>query len=162
MPVGAVFEEQLGLGMIASVAQGAGHEVRVVPFNDSGSRGRIAREIAHDSPDVVGLSMQFQHRSHEFLSLARLLRREGFRGHVTAGGQFPTLAFSEGGCRGDGGASAVLRDGGKTIGEVLGKPPRRRTPTTPAWPSLPGPGGLPPNPPRGVCPSTTSHPPSVP
>ena len=156
--VGADFEENLGLGMIAAVAQGAGHEVRVVPFNDSGSRGRIAREIAHDSPDVVGLSMQFQHRSHEFLSLARLLRREGFRGHVTAGGQFPTLAFSEVLGRGHGVDSVVLHDGEETFVELLEKLERREPLDSVRGLALAAPEGVRKNPGRGLGTSLDSLP----
>ena len=109
--IGADFEENLGLGMIAAVAEKAGHDVRVVPFNDAGTRKRIADQIVSTRPDVVGLSMQFQHRSHEFLSLARMLRQRGYTGHVTAGGQFPTLAFNEVLGRGHGVDSVVLHDG---------------------------------------------------
>lgn len=117
--IGADFEENLGLGMIAAVAEKAGHDVRVVPFNDAGTRKRIADQIVSTRPDVVGLSMQFQHRSHEFLSLARMLRQRGYTGHVTAGGQFPTLAFNEVLGRGHGVDSVVLHDGEETFVELL-------------------------------------------
>jgi radical SAM superfamily enzyme YgiQ (UPF0313 family) len=93
--VGADFEENLGLGMIAAVAEAAGHDVRIVAFNEPARLERVVADVLDTSPDVVGLSMQFQHRAHEFLSLARRLRAAGFRGHLTAGGQFPTLASRE-------------------------------------------------------------------
>ena len=55
--IGADFEENLGLGMIAAVAEKAGHDVRVVPFNDAGTRKRIADQIVSTRPDVVGRSV---------------------------------------------------------------------------------------------------------
>ncbi len=93
--VGADFEENLGVGMIAAVAEAAGHAVHIVAFNDPARMDRVVREVLDARPDVVGLSMQFQHRAHEFLSFARRLRAAGFGGHITAGGQFPTLADRE-------------------------------------------------------------------
>lgn len=93
--VGADFEENLGVGAIAAVAEDAGHAVRIVGFNDPARLERVVSEVLEGRPEVVGLSMQFQHRAHEFLTLARRLRVAGFSGHLTAGGQFPTLADRE-------------------------------------------------------------------
>ncbi len=116
--VGADFEENLGIGMIAAVARERGHEVRVLPFNDAEQTDAIAQRIAARAPDLVGLSMQFQHRAHEFLSLAAALRAHGFRGHITSGGQFPSLAWEHVLDRGDV-DSVVLHDGEHAFGELL-------------------------------------------
>jgi len=117
--IGADFEENLGVGMIAAVAEAAGHRVEIEPFNSADDAKRIARSVVSTAPDVVGLSMQFQHRSHEFLSLARALRQGGYAGHITAGGQFPTLAFREVLGRGHGVDTVVLHDGEETFVELL-------------------------------------------
>lgn len=117
--VGADFEENLGVGMIAAAAEAAGHQVAIAPFNAPKAAAGIAARVAREAPDLVGLSIQFQHRSHEFVSLARALRRAGYRGHVTAGGQFPTLAAREVLGRGHGIDSVVLHDGEETIVELL-------------------------------------------
>lgn len=117
--IGADFEENLGLGMIAAAAEAAGHQVGIVPFNAPSDAPRIARDVAAQSPDVVGLSIQFQHRSHEFLALARALRRQGYRGHLTAGGQFPSLAAREVLGRSHGIDSVVLHDGEESFVELL-------------------------------------------
>jgi radical SAM superfamily enzyme YgiQ (UPF0313 family) len=116
--LGADFEENLGLGMIAAVARQRGHDVRIVPFNTSGQTDALAASIAARPPHVVGLSMQFQHRAHEFLSLAAALRKHGYRGHVTCGGQFPSLAWDHVLGRGDV-DSVVLYDGERAFGELL-------------------------------------------
>ncbi|MCC7536869.1 MAG: B12-binding domain-containing radical SAM protein, partial [Deltaproteobacteria bacterium] len=117
--VGADFEENLGVGMIASAASRAGHDVTVVPFNDPERVAELAPRIAAANPDVVGLSIQFQHRAHEFLSLARALRAAGYRGHITSGGQFPTLAWQEVLHGKHGVDSVVLHEGERTIVELL-------------------------------------------
>ena len=93
--VGADFEENLGVGMIAASAARAGHTVEIVPFNEACEGPQLARAVAQHHPEVVGLSMQFQHRAHEFIELARALRAHGFGGHITCGGQYPTLADLE-------------------------------------------------------------------
>lgn len=117
--IGADFEENLGLGMIGAAAEAAGHEVSVMAFNDRAQGAEVARRVGAAQPDVVGLGIQFQHRAYDFLALARALRREGFAGHVTAGGQFPTLAFREVLERGHGVDSVVLYDGEATFVELL-------------------------------------------
>ncbi len=117
--VGADFEENLGVGMIAAVAEAAGHEVSVVPFNSPKDRTQIAQSLVDAAPAVVGLSMQFQHRAHEFLSLSRALRRHGYRGHITTGGQFPSLAADEVLRRGNGIDSIAMYDGEETFPELL-------------------------------------------
>jgi radical SAM superfamily enzyme YgiQ (UPF0313 family) len=93
--VGADFEENLGVGMVAAAALEAGHEVVVVPFDHVDDLEATAHRTLAQRPDVVGLSIQFQHRADDFLALSRRLRRAGFAGHVTCGGQFPTLAWRD-------------------------------------------------------------------
>jgi hypothetical protein len=117
--VGADFEENLGLCMVAAGAESRGHRTRVVPFQTSAERAHVVAEIMAGGPDVVGLAAQFQHRGADFLALARDLRRAGFRGHITAGGQFATMAHPNilGGRYGI--DSVVLYEGEHTIGDLL-------------------------------------------
>jgi len=117
--VGADFEENLGVGMIAAVARDRGHAVSVVPFDRPRDLEAVAARVAAEAPDVVGLSVQFQHRAHEFLALARALRQKGYRGHVTSGGQFPTLAWRDVLGPAEGVDSVVLHDGEGAFGELL-------------------------------------------
>ena len=113
--VGADFEENLGLGILAAVCRQAGHEPSVLPFNVPQDTGAIVERIVRGDPEMVGLSIQFQHRAHEFLSLARQLRTAGYRGHITCGGQFPTLAYRELIEGGHGVDTIVLYDGEETL-----------------------------------------------
>jgi anaerobic magnesium-protoporphyrin IX monomethyl ester cyclase len=117
--VGADFEENLGMCMVAAGADSRGHQTTVVPFQASGDRPDVVAEVLAARPDVVGLAAQFQHRGTDFLSLARDLRRAGFGGHITAGGQFATMAHQHilGGRYGI--DSVVLYEGEHTIGELL-------------------------------------------
>jgi len=117
--VGADFEENLGLCMVAAAAEAARHRVEVLAFNDGCQLEPLARRILDDGPDLVGLSIQFQHRAHEFLLLARRLRAGGYRGHITCGGQFPTMAWSEVIRGGWGVDSVVLHEGERTVVELL-------------------------------------------
>ncbi len=115
MLIGADFEENLGIGILAAVLESAGHSADIVPFNVASDTDPIVRRVMDEQPELVGLSIQFQHRAHEFLGLSRALRRAGYRGHVTAGAQFPTLAFREVMEADHGVDSVVLHDGEETI-----------------------------------------------
>jgi radical SAM superfamily enzyme YgiQ (UPF0313 family) len=117
--VGADLEENLGIGILAAVAEGRGHEAAIVPFNDVSETSDVVRRATAGDPDVIGLSIQFQHRAHECLGLARRLREAGFRGHITCGGQFPTLAYREVLAPENGIDSVVLHDGEDTLVDLL-------------------------------------------
>jgi radical SAM superfamily enzyme YgiQ (UPF0313 family) len=117
--IGADLEENLGLGILSAIAEEHGHRPRILPFNDLSQLDAVVEEAMRGEPDVVGLSIQFQHRAPEFLALSRKLRQAGYEGHVTAGGQFPTLAWEET-LRVDNGVDSVaLHDAEETIVELL-------------------------------------------
>jgi len=116
---GADYEENLGMCMIAAAAEAAGHRSFVVPFQNSDGRAEAVRRILALKPDVVGLAAQFQHRGLDYLALACDLRRAGFRGHLTAGGQYATMAYDPILTGGYGVDSVVLYEGEGTIAELL-------------------------------------------
>ncbi len=93
--VGSDCEENLGLSMIAASLIGAGHQVTVAPFNEIGELDDVVERCLRSRPRLVGLGMQFQHRSSDFLRLAQRLRQCGYRGHITCGGQYPSMAWAE-------------------------------------------------------------------
>ena len=117
--VGADYEENLGMCMIAAAAESAGHRTFVVPFQSSEERALVAQKVLAAQPDVVGLAAQFQHRGMDYLGLACDLRRAGFRGHITAGGQFATMAHAPILSGRYGVDSVVLYEGERTIAELL-------------------------------------------
>jgi anaerobic magnesium-protoporphyrin IX monomethyl ester cyclase len=117
--VGADYEENLGMCMIAAAAESAGHTTSVVPFQSSDERGVVVDKVLAARPDVVGLAAQFQHRGMDYLGLACDLRRAGFRGHITAGGQFATMAHAPILSGRYGVDSVVLYEGERTIAGLL-------------------------------------------
>jgi anaerobic magnesium-protoporphyrin IX monomethyl ester cyclase len=117
--VGADFEENLGVGMIAAALKAAGHSVEVVAFGDASDCEQVSACVRRRRPDVVGLSIQFQHRAGDFLGLARFLRRCGYQGHITCGGQFPTMAWREVLDGNAGLDSVVLGDGERTVVDLV-------------------------------------------
>jgi len=117
--VGADYEENLGMCMIAAAAETAGHRTSVVPFQSSEDRALVVEKVLAERPDVVGLAAQFQHRGLDYLGLARALRRAGFRGHITAGGQFATMAHAPILSGRYGVDSVVLYEGERTIAELM-------------------------------------------
>ena len=93
--VGSDYEENLGVAMIAASLLEARHQVQVVAFNEARELETVAERILRYRPKVVGLGMQFQHRSADFLQLALELRNSGYDGHITCGGQYPSMAWVE-------------------------------------------------------------------
>jgi anaerobic magnesium-protoporphyrin IX monomethyl ester cyclase len=117
--VAADLEENIGVGILAAVVEGRGHSAHVVAFNDASETAAVTARAVAGAPDVIGLSIQFQHRAPEFLALARELRAAGYRGHITCGGQFPTLAWREALAPEHGVDSIVLHDAEETIVDLL-------------------------------------------
>jgi radical SAM superfamily enzyme YgiQ (UPF0313 family) len=93
--VGSDCEENLGLSMVAAALVQARHQVDVIAFNEARELNLVAERIVRLRPKLVGLGIQFQHRACDFLMLAKELRTRGYRGHITCGGQYPTMAWSE-------------------------------------------------------------------
>jgi len=93
--VGSDCEENLGIAMIAAALLAARHQVTVIPFNEIAELDAVTDAVLRYRPQVIGLGMQFQHRSADFLQLGHRLRKRGFAGHVTCGGQYASLAWAE-------------------------------------------------------------------
>ncbi|MBN1610462.1 MAG: B12-binding domain-containing radical SAM protein [Polyangiaceae bacterium] len=93
--VAADTEENLGIGMVAASLQRAGHAVEVIAFDEAGQCEAVAARIVRSPIELVGLGLQFQHRARDFCLLAVELRRRGYSGHITAGGQHATLAWDQ-------------------------------------------------------------------
>jgi anaerobic magnesium-protoporphyrin IX monomethyl ester cyclase len=93
--VGAELEENLALRYLASALEARGHTCTFASFDRSADRNAVVEAVKRERPGVVGMSMTFQFRAREFGALAGALRAEGFRGHITVGGHFPTFAYRE-------------------------------------------------------------------
>jgi radical SAM superfamily enzyme YgiQ (UPF0313 family) len=117
--IGAEVEENLSLRYVAAAARAAGHQVEVLPYEEVSQLPAVSRYVAFHAPDFVGMSVAFQHRGREFLALARRIRQDGYRGHLSAGGHFPTFAWRELLHRHAELDTIVRHDGEDTIVELL-------------------------------------------
>jgi len=93
--VGAELEENLALRYLAASLQKRGHVATFATFDRASDAPTVLGAARRDAPDVVGMSMTFQFRAREFGAMASSLRQDGFRGHITVGGHFPTFAWRE-------------------------------------------------------------------
>ncbi|MDD1753975.1 MAG: B12-binding domain-containing radical SAM protein [Methanotrichaceae archaeon] len=91
--VGAELDENLGIRYMAAALESRGHDVNIVPFNSEADIASAVKSIMDFAPDVVGLSMVFTNRGREFCHLANVIRQEGFRGHLIAGGPFASFNY---------------------------------------------------------------------
>ncbi len=89
--IGAELEENLGLRYMVSSLETAGHQPRIIPFNETADIPAVVQQVRRFAPDIAGLSMVFTDRAREFCRLAAALRESGFTGHMTAGGHFAAL-----------------------------------------------------------------------
>ena len=88
--IGAELEENLAVRYLAPPLLDAGHEVEIIAFDDPSQQLRLARELAEKKPDVIGMSVAFQHRLTDFRNLARTLRSAGLESVIVWGGHIPT------------------------------------------------------------------------
>ncbi len=94
--IGVEFEENLSLRYLAGALLAAGYAAtRVQPYNSVLEAEAICEAIMAENPALVGISMVFQARAIEDLTLIELLRRRGYAGHITVGGQFATLDYAD-------------------------------------------------------------------
>jgi radical SAM superfamily enzyme YgiQ (UPF0313 family) len=84
--------ENLGLAYLAGALVQAGMTVERHYVNDAVELERAVTAILARPPEVVGLSLADGGSAILPLAVGEALSRAGFRGHVTAGGQFATLA----------------------------------------------------------------------
>ena len=93
--VGAELEENLALRYLAAALEAAGHRPHFATFDNEGDTADVLEAAARVRPALIGMSMTFQFRAKQFGALAAALREDGYRGHITGGGHFPTFAFKE-------------------------------------------------------------------
>lgn len=93
--VGAELEENLAIRYLASALESAGHSAGLLTLSDPSDTTAVVEQVMRTGPALVGMSVAFQRRAHEFGRLAEALRQAGYRGHITCGGHFPTFAWRE-------------------------------------------------------------------
>lgn len=84
--------ENLGLGYLTTALKSAGFDVQIEYINRGIDIERICRVIQDGSFFMIGLSLSDGGSSFLPLALGECIRQKGYRGHITAGGHFATLA----------------------------------------------------------------------
>jgi len=126
--VGPSLQGNLALEYLGASVEAAGHRAQLVSFDAREQAASCAKSIAALAPDLVGLSVAFQCGVDDHLELLRLLRGEGYRGHVTCGGHVPTFCYRELLAEAPGLDSAVRHEGERTLVELLDALGRGETP----------------------------------
>jgi len=93
--VGPSLQGNLSLEYLEASAEANGHPTQLVRFETSADTPSCVRSILEFNPALVGLSITFQCTVNDHLELARLLRKAGYKGHVTCGGHVPTFCYDE-------------------------------------------------------------------
>lgn len=88
--IGAALEENLALRYLATPLRAAGHRVTIMGYDGVAGRQDLARRVAAEPPDLIGMSVAFQHRLLEFRDLSRDLRAQGVTSPIVWGGHIPT------------------------------------------------------------------------
>lgn len=87
---GPDFEENLSIRYLSSSLQAEGHEPVLAVFNSEDDVEEVAEQAG--DVDIVGLSVCFQSRAQEFLTLARRIRQEHPEKLIVAGGHYASCA----------------------------------------------------------------------
>ena len=93
--VGAEELENLSTRYLAAVLRQHGYSVELAPFSTAQEMDAVVRHAERVRPRLVGLSIIFQYRAPEFLTLAAKLAAALPGVHITTGGHFPSFAASE-------------------------------------------------------------------
>ena len=117
--------ENHSLAALEAALGEAGRSSAVVPFFGLGDLEPAAGQVLGHGAAVVGISIQSTEGALASLSLAWLLRRRGFRGHLVCGGHFATLNAEEI-LRCPAGVDSVVRFGGEAA--LVGLAAGARTP----------------------------------
>ncbi len=93
--VGPSLQGNLALEYLEAAAAAKGFPTQLVGFDTRADAPSCVRSVLDFNSDLVGLSITFQCAVNDHLELARLLRKSGYRGHITCGGHVPTFCFEE-------------------------------------------------------------------
>ena len=88
--------ERLGLSYLASPLRAAGHQVAIVDsIIERLSWAELWREVQHNRPDLLGVSLMSHHGVTELRDFLRDARRELPGTHICLGGMFPSLNWKK-------------------------------------------------------------------
>ena len=114
---GPDFEENLSIRYLASSLQAKRHEALLAVFNSADDVEAVAEQAGE--AEIVGLSVCFQSRAQEFLTLARRIKQLHPRKLIVAGGHYASCAaeaLMEHHSELD---IIVIHEGEQTLGEIV-------------------------------------------
>ncbi|PKP61065.1 MAG: hypothetical protein CVT88_01170 [Candidatus Altiarchaeales archaeon HGW-Altiarchaeales-1] len=88
--------ENLGIRYLASFLENIGYEVEVLdPSLSHFSIEKTAKIILKEDYDLIGFTIPNGGLFSNVVKVIRILRKNGFKGHITLGGHFPTFEHKE-------------------------------------------------------------------
>jgi radical SAM superfamily enzyme YgiQ (UPF0313 family) len=117
--IGSNHQENLALQYLAAALEGAGFSVDLLGFNDRSDAPFVLERIRLQPPLLVGIQIAFQYTVDDCLWLARALRDDGYRGHITSGGHVATFCYAELLSDGSPLDSVVRHEGEVTLLEIV-------------------------------------------
>jgi radical SAM superfamily enzyme YgiQ (UPF0313 family) len=93
--IGAEDEENLALRYLAAVLEKDGHETKILPCSKYDDFTKVLKFVSKYKPDLIGISVAFQALAKMYFSLISEIRKQGYKGHVTVGGHFPTFEYKK-------------------------------------------------------------------
>lgn len=117
--VGFQDQDNLGLRYLTAAAGHRGHACSIVTYHDDPAT--LLDEVRRARPDVVGFSLIFQYMAPAFATVIDALRTDGFTGHTTMGGHYPSFDPELVLARMPGLDSVVRFEGEATFVELLGR-----------------------------------------
>ena len=119
--VGPSLQGNLALEYLEASVHEKGYETRLVPFEVRSDAPGCVQSVLEFNPHIVGISIGFQCTVDDNLELASLLRKSGYRGHLTCGGNVPTFCYQELLEESEAIDTAVRHEGEITLVEMLEK-----------------------------------------
>lgn len=92
--IGCEEEENLSIRYLGGVLDERGNPVKIIPFTPR-EHSSVLKCISKFNPDLIGISIAFQSLAKDFFQLIEKIKKDGFEGHLTVGGHFPTFEYKK-------------------------------------------------------------------
>lgn len=116
--IGSEMEENLSLRYLSSSLRKEGFLPEIFVFYSARQNKELVQRLIEYNPLLVGISIPFQAKAKETLEISKLLRENGYKGHICIGGHFATFEFEEIFKNFPDIDSAILNEGEETLSEI--------------------------------------------
>ena len=93
--IGAEDEENLAIRSLAAFCRREGIASQVTGFSHPADTETVLRGVTRQKPAMLAVSIAFQCKAEDSFTLLSKVRESGFRGHIVAGGHFPTFEYRQ-------------------------------------------------------------------